>query len=305
VDVLDNEGDAGGGLFLAFSEPSLEHVRIEGNEAGDSVYGGGGVCLLDSSPDLHHVSIVDNSSYYLVGGLAAYNASPTLTNVAVTGNRAEAWEVGGISLVGSAAALTNVLVAGNHGLDVGGIWIEDSTPTLTSVAVVGNHGGACGGLVAADSVVQLTNVEVSHNQDWWEWCGGICCQICEIVMRNTNVGSNVPGDFLGFVPPIGELGNTQGDPGYMDTTPIDPADWDLHLSPSSPLIDGGQISILDPDGSPSDIGIYGGPDGGSWDRDQDGYPEWWQPGPYDPSAYPGLGWDCDDSDPGVFPGAGC
>ena len=49
----------------------------------------------------------------------------------------------------------------------------------------------------------------------------------------------------------------------------------------------------------------GGPNAGSWDLDGDGYPEWWQPGPYDYATYPALGWDCDDSDPDVYPGSGC
>ena len=42
-----------------------------------------------------------------------------------------------------------------------------------------------------------------------------------------------------------------------------------------------------------------------WDVDLDGYPEWWQPGPYDETTYPAQQWDCDDRDPLVRPGAGC
>jgi len=50
---------------------------------------------------------------------------------------------------------------------------------------------------------------------------------------------------------------------------------------------------------------YGGPYADSWDLDGDGYPEWWQPGDYDFGSYPAFGWDCDDGDPEVIPGAGC
>ena len=56
---------------------------------------------------------------------------------------------------------------------------------------------------------------------------------------------------------------------------------------------------------PSDIGAYGGPGAALWDLDWDGFPEWWQPGEYDRDAYPGLGWDCDDSNPEVHAEAGC
>ena len=89
--------------------------------------------------------------------------------------------------------------------------------------------------------------------------------------------------------PTGTDGNISMDPHYL-VAPL-AVDWDLHLSTTSPLIDAGDPTILDPDGSPSDIGVYGGPGAGLFDLDGDGYPEWWQPGPYDAVRYPALGWD--------------
>ena len=81
--------------------------------------------------------------------------------------------------------------------------------------------------------------------------------------------------------------------------------WDFHLSATSPLIDARGTTELDPDGSPADIGPFGGPCADDWDIDGDGYPLWWHPGPYDPIADPIAGWDCDDLDPHRFPGHGC
>ncbi|RME53032.1 MAG: hypothetical protein D6795_05965, partial [Deltaproteobacteria bacterium] len=61
--------------------------------------------------------------------------------------------------------------------------------------------------------------------------------------------------------PTGTNGNISVDPRFVDTTGDDPLAWDLHLSSDSPLIDAGDPGILDPDGSRSDIGAYGGPEG--------------------------------------------
>ena len=77
----------------------------------------------------------------------------------------------------------------------------------------------------------------------------------------------------------------------------------MYLATTSPLVDTGDPSILDPDSSTSDIGATGGVRADQWDLDWDGYHEWWLPGPYDPATSPGM--DCDDGDVTVVPGNGC
>ena len=57
-----------------------------------------------------------------------------------------------------------------------------------------------------------------------------------------------------------------------------------------------------PDGSPSDMGAYGGSGAKGWNLDGDGFFEWWQVGEYD-SAY--VKRDCDDLNPTVNPHSGC
>ena len=71
----------------------------------------------------------------------------------------------------------------------------------------------------------------------------------EIVPNGYDIGSNI----------IGSNGVFSEDPRYVDTTDNDPTLWDLTLAAGSPLIDAGDPSVLDPDGSISDIGAYGGP----------------------------------------------
>lgn len=74
---------------------------------------------------------------------------------------------------------------------------------------------------------------------------------------------------------------------------------DAHLSLQSELIDAGHASLLDPDGSPSDIGSYGGPGAARWDLDADGIPAWYWPSTQSqppPGVDPSL-FDCDDLNP--------
>jgi hypothetical protein len=55
------------------------------------------------------------------------------------------------------------------------------------------------------------------------------------------------------VPFDGLQGNLSKDPLFAGLS-------DFHLKPGSPAIDAGDPSIKDPDGSRSDMGLFGGPD---------------------------------------------
>lgn len=60
---------------------------------------------------------------------------------------------------------------------------------------------------------------------------------------------------------LGAWGNAEADPRFADA-----ANGDFHLAPDSPAIDSGcqDFSRPDGDGSPADLGAYGGPLGASW-----------------------------------------
>jgi hypothetical protein len=62
------------------------------------------------------------------------------------------------------------------------------------------------------------------------------------------------GDFTGVDGPSADDGNIFSDPLMTE-------DWELESD--SPCIDAGDPNVEDPDGSRSDIGAFGGPDG-SW-----------------------------------------
>jgi hypothetical protein len=159
----------------------------------------------------------------------------------------------------------------------------------------------------------FTRTSISGNtgtHDWADYGGGVSvANSASPAFSWSNVHGNTifsgESNFHDMPDPTGSDGNVSVPPDYLGATATDPQFWDLHLASTSLLIDAGDPTVLDPDGSPSDIGAYGGPNADQWDLDGDGYPSWWQPGPYDYATYPALGWDCDDLDANVYPGSGC
>jgi len=78
-------------------------------------------------------------------------------------------------------------------------------------------------------------------------------------VRYSNAWNNTAPAYVGVSDPTGSDGNLAVDPAFVDTTAANPLDWDVHLAAGSPLSDQGDPTILDLDGSRSDIGAYSGP----------------------------------------------
>jgi len=305
----------GGGIYMLDSNPSVTAAVVSDNTLNTTVGAGAGAALHGSAPTLTDLVVRDNFSESFDaaagGGISmGFESAPVLHNVLVTGNTAVGgwWGGygGGLYVSHSTPVLHNVIVSGNladdpiswgHG---GGVFLGDSTATLVNVAVVGNTGSeAAGGIHMEDSDLWMTNVAVSHNNGEV----GISGHDSTLQMRYSNVYNSVTQEFEYLTDPTGTDGNVSVASEFLDGAPADPYDWDLHIAATSPLVDAGDPTLLDPDGSPSDIGAYGGEYADSWDLDWDGYPEWWLPGPYSAATSPGL--DCDDRDADVYPGQGC
>jgi len=176
---------------------------------------------------------------------------------------------------------------------------------MTNVTFRSNHAGSVGGAMSNFGQCPVSMVNVIMVENTADNCGGIEGAL-ETVAGYCDLWGNVPNNHCTWdYEHGGPDGNVILPPEFVDTTGADPGTWDLHLGTTSPLVDAGDPELLDPDGSVSDMGAFGGPGAGGWDLDSDGYPSWWQPGPYDPATYPALGLDCDDLDPNVHPGSGC
>ena len=307
IDVVfaENSSQHGGGACVYGCSVTFTGAVFSANSANE-----GGAILTRSGAQvsLYDSWITGNDATMRGGGMRLLGlSSTTLSRVRIIGNLADL-SGGGIDVNQADLLLTNSIVAGNQAVEVGGgVSFEGMcTSTLDHVAIVGNEAGLEGGGVydSASTDPTFTNTTITDNVSGTGG-GGMFVDGGVISFRYSNVFGNTPNDFQGAGSPAGVDGNVSVGPDYLDTSPADPADWDLHLDPTSPLIDLAEPTLTDPDGGLPDIGPYGGPDAGDFDLDRDGYPEWWQPGPYDAVTYPALGWDCDDADPMTYPGAGC
>jgi predicted outer membrane repeat protein len=240
-------------------------------------------------------------------GAADLQGESQLDNVSFTANTLVALTAGngGAACLRGPSELDTVVFADNWASSGGAVDILSATVDMDQTVFVGNFASWRGGgircrgsctLSLANSIFVGNEVNTRSGAIHLEGAG-------TVTASHTAVWANTPDDDWD---PIGSNGNVALDPAFLDYDPTaDPADWDLHLSSTSPLIDAGDPAILDPDGSPSDIGLYGGAGAGLWDLDGDGSPAWWHPGAYATAVDPAAGWDCDDGDPDVFPGQGC
>jgi hypothetical protein len=285
VVFVDNDasGDAsagGGGLHLnCYADGHVENATFAGNTAD---YGGGGLQLVCGDLTVERVLFVDNATQpgNNVGGAISHRSgSLAIWNSAFLGNEAD-W---GGAIRSSRNLWINGSVFAHNTARAGGgaIYVEGTNQPVT-----------------VTRTVFASNVSTLHEGGAISLAGG------DVTLSYTNVWANDPDDY-GEFDPTGIDGNIAVDPEFLDRSHPDPLYWDLHLVASSPLVDAGDPNVVDPDGSTSDIGIYGGTEAAYWDLDQDGYFEWWQPGVYDDVAFPALGWDCDDRTAGIHPGDGC
>ena len=324
--------ESGGGIYLHTAFPAVERLIIQGNQALET---GGAVYEYASGAQMVQVDFLENQAPIRGGALHASDSASFYTGTVFARNstsghggpiaaptgapplRGHAWiadndaggDGGGLHAIGALPGLTSVLITDNRTLgggDGGGIFLgSSSNPTLDHVTVVGNSAsGNGGGIAMVDSHGSFSQVSVTHNDAGVDG-GGVYGIGSTPVLSYGNVWGNQPTDFAGIVDPTGTGGNLSADPGHPEISLAESLNWDLHLDPGSDLVDAGGPSDTDPDGGTGDIGALGGAEAEGFDLDRDGYPVWWQPGAYDPATYPADGLDCDDTDPGRFPGQGC
>ena len=331
VDIRSNVAPRGAGVYIIDSSldiagtvaENLATTNAGGIQSQDSdlvihdaavwdniAFGSGGGILVDGGTmTMANTRIVDNLAGVQGGGLYIVNgAVAVLDQVRMTGNEC-LYSGGAVYLATADAVMTNVIVAGNYsGLGGAGLYLANTDASFENLAIVGNRitdsmSGA--GVYVNIGSPTFVNTTISDNYTPHYTGGGVAGTSATPTFSQCNVWANDPDDWYSITDPTGTDGNIGEYANYLTTVDNDAANWDLHLGSATALIDAGDPTLTDPDGSPSDIGAYGGAGAGDWDLDLDGHFEWWQPGHYDPATYPGLDWDCADQDEEVFPGAGC
>jgi hypothetical protein len=226
--------DVEGGLLRALASPfTCTRCRFVDNEVvGEEIFGGL-LSLAAGSDAVFQAFVVAGNDVGALGpraevqgGLLRVGADetvPTISYADVTGNKVSAPTLkGGVFYVANAGP-----VSSRCGLD------------LRSVAVVDNDiDGGEGRVLAVE-----TNQSHGVTAFWIDVFGN----------QVNDLYTNWPG-------PDPADGNLTVEPVFVDVTDPLAELWDLHLQPTSGLVDAGDPSQIDVDGSASDIGSMGGPE---------------------------------------------
>lgn len=295
----DNSTTLGSGGAVAFDPVSAGHVltisesHFESNDAEDDagalyVKGAEGLNLEDTTflrnraptGDAGAVMLEDNEEYEFVR--AVFHANTSLGNGGAIFDR-DAAGVGRIE---------NCVFTENSGGLGGAVHIKDSSAQaeLVNITFAGNDAASAGAHLYLDSsTVSFVNNIAWSGQDG----GGLYAADASSAFGSdfyyNDVGNNSGGDYIGSLTAPSGSGNISSNPTFRDYSIDGDEDNDnLYLVIGSPCIDTGDPSIVDVDGTRSDMGAFGGPNADADDGDGDGH--------YDIT-------DCNDDDAGIFPGA--
>lgn len=269
-DVLISDSQAvieGGGLFARYIDVlTLENVQLVNNSGESGLFGGGAYMQYINDLNAHDVLLADNQATYGGGLYLANTPVARWSNSIFQENTAQIG--GGLCLQeNEVVEFTNNTLVGNTGVkEAGTLCVFDSNGTFSNNVFAHTQAGAA---AHAYDLNGAFYTEFRYN----DWFG--------------NVDGDLGGEFDAAVE-WEEPGNLFDDPMLATwTANADPFDDGLVPATGSPLIDAGDPLYTDPDGSPSDIGVTGGPYAVVEDVDGDGH---------DTRS------DCDDTDASVHPG---
>jgi hypothetical protein len=258
--IRGNRAGTGGGVMMDNDASTFIGGEVSGNTAS-----GGGAFYIDLAPwtgaHLRGVHIANNHAWIGGGLMITGNFRPIeLTDLTIVDN--DATNIGGAILArGSEYHLVHSLVARNRGLQGGAIYHGLAAPytdpcpcpmtttigTVEFSVLVDNgatHGVGSAIYAETDGLTVENSIVVGHADT-------AVVATAPIVWRYTDT---LPATFSGMSPPSAADGNLFVDPQFVDA-----AAGNYHLAPGSPLIDAADPALTDADGSPADMGLWGGP----------------------------------------------
>lgn len=264
----------GGGVAID-GDATLAHVCVANNSA---TYGGG-VAVVSGTATLDDVTLLRNSS--VADGAGLYVQSPAVANVVrsrILANVASA-KGGGVHARGGTVTVTATVIAGNqadkHGAGAAGTVLNgvNSSLAFDQVTFHANRttrttdvdgqalyveDAAAGGHVANT----LHNVLITGHPLPFSLVEGMSSAIFtkEFVGYRGNAGPDADNE----IPQPDRIGKEIA---YVLADPyLLPEQWDLRLRDTAGFIDLGDPAVFDPDGTPSDLGAFGGPEApAGWD----------------------------------------
>lgn len=266
--VSDNwsYGSSAGGIYLEGCDAVIQNTRVERNALKAGCPRGGGIQAFQSSLLLQH-SVVAQNRLLLDSNAGGYEDCPAAGLGA------------GIFSGQSTLQLARSIVADN--------WVEDEGHSRCDASEIYFEDGE-----------YKTTVRAQFNVFYDPDCP------TEESLCNDSAAPGACDELLGE-----ENGNEIGDPMFRSLDAVSGSD--VHLMKGSPAINvsnrpiywAGEDtqSVKDLDGTASDSGIYGGPEGGLRDADWDGLFDYFWPGTCEdvPDQIDVSRWDCDDRDPEV------
>jgi hypothetical protein len=151
---------------------------------------GGGMYYNNSSPVLTNVTISGNRANGMGGGICNENASPVLTDVTISGNYAGNTGGGMFNFAAASPELTNVTISGNYTINTGGgISNWNALAGLADVTISGNYAVNKGGGIYNDtSSLLVTGGEISGNKA--KSGGGIYHGDSSLILSNVRISGN-------------------------------------------------------------------------------------------------------------------
>lgn len=262
------------GIVAKHSRVTIENtiIRDNTNRIDTVVVGIGGIMGREGAELVITNNIIENNTW---DGIALYRGSWAL----ITDNIIKNGRGAGIGITWDASAI----VIRNR---ISGYWkgigaFGDSRVVVRNNAVYDNLGW--GIIATGNSYMEVINNVIYHNgncgfavweptargilknniiaKNGWkkEWvCPGVGVWLnadtSGFPVLYNDVWGNSAGNYDGVPDLTGVNGNISTDPKFVN-------DGSFKLSKESPCIDSGDPMLVDPDGTPSDMGIYGGPQG--------------------------------------------